>query len=155
MHIATILLLMQFGVSFNREAIMEATFEVKHISVSINRPAPDVYAFISDGGNLAQWATGLGNKFQRDGDQWLVQGPLGTVRLRIARSNEFGVADQTVTLESGVTVHNPIRVVANGQGSTVTFTLMRLPGVSEEKFNDDAKWVEKDFATLKALLEKR
>ena len=34
------------------------------------------------------------------------------------------------------------------------FTLMRLSGVSEQTFNDDAKWVEKDLTTLKSLLEK-
>jgi hypothetical protein len=75
--------------------------------------------------------------------------------VRLAKPNEFGVADQDVTLETGVTVHNPIRVVPNGTGSTVTFTLMRLAGVSEQMFNDDAKWIEKDLATLKALLEQR
>jgi hypothetical protein len=35
----------------------------------------------------------------------------------------------------------------------VIFTLLRLPGVTESKFSDDAKWVEKDLVTLKALLE--
>jgi hypothetical protein len=140
--------------SQSRKALMADTFEVRHISVSIVRPPGEVYAYISDGANLALWATGLGASFQREGDLWLVQGPLGSVRVRIAPLNEFGVADQTVTLQSGVTVHNPIRVVANGEGSTVTFTLMRLPGVSERKFNDDAKWVEKDLMTLKAILER-
>jgi hypothetical protein len=34
-----------------------------------------------------------------------------------------------------------------------TFTLMRLPGVSEEKFHEDALWVERDLLRLKQLLE--
>ena len=42
-----------------------------------------------------------------------------------------------------VIVHNAIRVIPNGIGSTVTFTIMRLSGVSEQKFDDDAKWVER------------
>ena len=134
---------------------MNGPFEVRHISVSIVRPPRDVYAFISDGDNLAQWASGLGSGIHREGDEWVVQGPLGTARVRFAAPNEFGVADHAVTLENGVTVHNPIRVVANGDGSTVTFTLMRLAGVSEEKFNEDAKWVEGDLARLKAVLERR
>jgi hypothetical protein len=137
------------------EKAMSDLFEFKHISVSINRSPSDVYAFISDGANLAQWASGLGTTFQRDGDEWLVQGPLGTARVRLSKPNDFGVADQTVTLDTGVTVQNPIRVVPNGDGCTVTFTLMRLCDVSERKFNDDAAWVQKDLETLKAILEKR
>lgn len=129
-------------------------FEFRHVSVSINRAPKDVYAFIADGNNLTQWATGLGTTFRRDGDQWIAQGPLGTARVRLAKPNEFGVADHTVTLESGVSVHNPLRVVPNGAGSTVIFTVFRLPGVPEQKFNEDAAWVEKDLMTLKAILER-
>jgi hypothetical protein len=130
-------------------------FEVRHVSVSIGRAPSEVYAFISNGENLPRWATGLGNMFRRVADEWLAEGPLGTVKIRLARPNDFGVADQDVVLETGVTIHNPIRVVPNGTDSTVTFTLMRLAGVSEQQFNDDAKWVERDLTTLKALLEKR
>jgi hypothetical protein len=134
---------------------MDTTSEVRHITVSIDRSPQDVYAFISDGANLARWASGVGTTVRREGDHWLAQGPIGTVRVRIANPNDFGVADQDVTLETGVTVHNPIRVVPNGAGSTVTFTLMRLQDVSDQQFNDDAAWVQRDLDTLKALLEKR
>jgi hypothetical protein len=135
------------------KSFQDATLEVRHISVSINRSVADVYRFISDGEKLQQWATGLGTTYRRDGDDWIVQGPLGTVRARLAKPNEFGVADQMVTLETGITIHNPIRVVQNGKGSTVTFWLMRLPGVSDTQFDADAQWVQKDLATLKRLLE--
>jgi hypothetical protein len=133
----------------------EDMFEVRHISVSIARPPRDVYDFIMEGNNLSQWATGLGTQFQRDGDHWVAQGPLGTASVRLAKRNDFGVADQTVTLESGLTVQNPIRVIANGKGSTVMFTLMRQPGVSEQKFESDAAWVQKDLEGLKMILETR
>jgi hypothetical protein len=132
---------------------MEGLFEVRNITVSIHRSPRDVYAFISNGENVPRWATGLGNEIQRVDSEWLAEGPLGKVRVRFAPPNDLGVADHDVVLETGVTVHNPIRVVPNGAGSTVIFTLMRLPGVSEQDFEDDAKTVEKDLTTLKALLE--
>ena len=134
---------------------MGTTYEVRHIRVSIDRAAAEVYAFIADGNNLRRWASGLGDSVERDGDEWRAEGPLGTVRLRLAKPNDFGVADHTVTLADGTVVHNPLRVVANGDGSTVTFMLMRLPGVSPQKFKDDAAWVEKDLTTLKRVLEGR
>jgi hypothetical protein len=137
------------------DLVVEDTLEFRHISVSVNRSWNEVYDFVSNGDNFGQWASGLGQTFRRAGNEWVAQGPLGTVRVRIVKRNEFGVADHDVVLETGVTVRNPIRVIPNGTGSTVTFTLLRMAGVSEQKFNDDAKAVENDLLSLKAILEKQ
>jgi len=75
--------------------------------------------------------------------------------VRFVKRNAFGVLDHDVVLESGATIHNPIRVVPNGAGSEVMFTLLRQAGVPAEKFAEDAKAVERDLRTLKALLEER
>ena len=133
---------------------MAGTFEVRNIIVSIERPPEAVYAFASDGANLPRWASGLGGTIQRIDGDWVVDGPLGRVRVRLAAANPFGVLDHDVVLPSGVTVHNAMRVVPNGTGSAVMFTLLRLPGVTAEKFSEDARWVDKDLVTLKDLLEK-
>lgn len=133
---------------------MDGLFEVRNISVSIQRSPEDVYAFISDGNNIPRWAAGLGTSIRRADGEWIADGPLGEVKVRFAEPNDFGVADHDVVVpETGDTVHNPIRVVPNGSGSTVIFTLMRLPGVSENQFSEDAKTVERDLTTLKRILE--
>jgi hypothetical protein len=132
---------------------VEGLFEVRNISVSIHRSAKDVYAFISNGENVPRWATGLGSEVRRVDGEWLAEGPLGRVKVRFAAPNSLGVADHDVIFETGVVVHNPIRVVPNGTGSTVIFTLMRLPDVSEREFDADGQAVEKDLTKLKALLE--
>ena len=59
---------------------MEGPFEVQHISISIRRSPNDVYAFITNGEYLSRWATGLGDKIQRVGGEWVAEGPLGKVR---------------------------------------------------------------------------
>jgi hypothetical protein len=46
-----------------------------------------------------------------------------------------------------------MRVIANGDGSEVVLTLIRLPDVTDEQFASDAEWVERDLRALKALLE--
>lgn len=132
---------------------MTELFEVKNVSVSIRRSPTDVYRFTSNGENLPRWASGLGDTIENVGGNWIAQGPLGRVKIRFAAPNELGVLDHDVTLETGTTVHNPMRVVPNGAGSTLLFTLFRLPGVSEQKFAEDARWVEKDLMTLKRVLE--
>ena len=63
--------------------------------------------------------------------------------------------DHDVKLESGVTIHNPMRVVPNGEGSEFMFTLIRQPGMSDGQFAEDKAAVESDLKTLKDLLERK
>jgi hypothetical protein len=74
--------------------------------------------------------------------------------VKFAERNAFGVMDHDVTLESGVTVHNPMRVVPHGEGSEVMFTLIRQPGTPDEQVATDKATVETDLRTLKNLLER-
>ena len=127
--------------------------DVHHISTSIARRPSDVYVFASDPRNLPRWASGLARaEVTPDGDAWVADAPFGRVRVKFAPRNSFGVMDHDVTLESGVTVHNPMRVVPNGEGSECVFTLIRQPGMSDEQLAKDKATVEKDLKTLKGLL---
>jgi hypothetical protein len=129
--------------------------EVRHVSVSVDSPPEAVYGFAARIENLPKWATGLCQTIRNVNGEWIADGPVGKVKVRFAKRNAFGVLDHDVVLESGDTIHNPIRVVPNGAGSEVMFTLLRQPGVPAEKFAEDAKAVKRDLRTLKALLEER
>jgi hypothetical protein len=131
------------------------THQVRHISVSINRQPHEVYSFVSDPENLPKWATGLGGSIGQVQGEWIADSPMGKIRIKFAEKNTFGVLDHEVILESGVRIENPMRVIANGEGSEIFFTLIRQPEMSDEKFEEDAKWVEKDLKILKGLLEGR
>ncbi len=126
---------------------------VRHISISIDRPPAEVYAFASNPENLPRWASGLGGSIKNTGGEWVADSPMGKIKIRFAKANDLGVLDHEVILESGEKFLNPMRVVPNGKGSEVTFTLFRQPNMTDEKFEGDAQWVEKDLATLKNLLE--
>jgi hypothetical protein len=130
------------------------TFTAKHISVSINRPAAQVYEFASNPENLPKWAAGLSGSIKKADEDWVAESPMGTVKVKFADKNKFGVLDHDVTLPSGVKVYNPMRVFPNNDGSELVFTLYRRPGVSDQEFAEDAKAVEKDLAKLKTLLER-
>lgn len=130
-----------------------ATHEAKIIHITIARDWREVYAFMAKPENMPLWASGLSSGLTRDGEDWLAPGPLGNARVHFAPDNAFGVVDHLVTLEDGTKVHNALRVVPNGDGAEVMFTLLRLPGMSAEQFAGDAGWVEKDLATLKSIME--
>lgn len=127
--------------------------EVRHVSIAIACHPEKVYEFASNPVNLPRWAEGLArSEVYHDGDHWVADSPMGEVRIRFAAPNSLGVLDHDVTLPSGETVHNPMRVVPNGEGSEVTFVLFRRPGVD---FAADLAMVEGDLDRLKGLLRRK
>lgn len=126
---------------------------VRHLSVSIDRPPADVYAFVRDPSSLPRWAAGLGSAIAEVNGEWIADAPVGRVKVRFVERNALGVLDHEVTLPSGASVLNPLRVLPNGTGSEVAFTLVRQPGTTDQAFEDDARAVERDLAALKRLLE--
>jgi hypothetical protein len=132
---------------------MMGTHQARVIGVAIDRPPREVYDFVVIPENLPAWASGLGTSGRRVGDEWLAQTEQGPVRVRFVERNDFGVLDHHVTLPGGQVVYNPMRVVANGGGSEVTFTLFRPPGVADDAFEADAAWIARDLQGLKRLLE--
>jgi hypothetical protein len=124
------------------------------VSVSIDRAPDDVYRFASNMETWPQWASGLGKSIRRDGSDWIADGPLGQVRVRLAAPNPFRVLDHDVTLPAGVSIHNPLRVLPNGAGSEVIFSVFRQPDTPEHDFQADLLAVEKDLRAMKQLLER-
>jgi uncharacterized protein YndB with AHSA1/START domain len=127
----------------------------RHISVHIDRTPTEVYDFAADPLNLPRWAAGLAGAEveQQAGDRWSTESPMGRVSFRFAPRNELGVLDHEVTLPSGETVLNPMRVIPDGTSSEVVFTLRRQPGMTDEHYEADAAAVQADLETLKAILE--
>ncbi|NED84689.1 SRPBCC family protein, partial [Streptomyces sp. SID11233] len=100
------------------------------------------------------WALGLGGSIERDGDEWVAPDtPMGRVTVAFVPPNDLGVLDHDVTLPGGEVVNNPVRVITDGPGSLVTFTLRRPAGASDAEFERDAEMVTADLARLKNLLE--
>ena len=131
------------------------TYSAKIISVAIARPPTAVYAFAANPTNLPKWASGLSGSIKRVGAEWVAESPMGKVKIKFAKRNAFGVLDHEVTLESGATFYNPMRVQPNGKGSEVMFTLYRLPKVSAKAYARDARHIRQDLAKLKSLLGKK
>ena len=130
------------------------TYPAKIISTSISRSPTAVYAFAANPKNLPKWASGLSGSIKQIAGQWIAESPMGKVKIKFARKNTLGVLDHLVTLESGATFYNPMRVQPNGKGSEVLFTLYRLPKVSDKAYAADARHIRQDLAKLKAVLEK-
>jgi len=132
---------------------MSDLMKCRTLSVSIDRPPEEVYAFASNPGNLPRWVTSFCQSVRRSGDDWFMETPAGSIGIRFAAANEFGILDHTVILPEGESILNPMRVVGNGRGSEVLFTLFQLAGMSDAKFEEDAAMIEADLRMLKTVLE--
>lgn len=127
----------------------------RHISEWIARPADEVYDYAADPANLPQWAPGLGSSVEKTAGQWFVETSQGRVGFAFVQRNEYGVLDHYVTLPSGEVVYIPLRVIADGSGSEVVFTLRRRPGMSDQDFKADADVMAADLSRLRQVLEAR
>ncbi|QQC67787.1 SRPBCC family protein [Paraburkholderia ginsengisoli] len=127
--------------------------ESKMISISIQRTQPDVYDFMARPASFSRWASGLGKPLGNEGTVWRFEGETGPVKIRFTEPNRYGVLDHYVELSDGSEIYVPMRVIANGTGTEVQFTLFRVPGMSDEKFAADSEWVLRDLNKLKELLE--
>lgn len=127
--------------------------KAKTISLFIAAAPQRVYEFASAPGNLPLWVPSFCQSVERVGDEWVVHSPQGRVVFTFVPRNDLGVLDHTVRLADGVQLTNPMRVIPNGTGSEVMFTLLQREGMSDRQFEEDAGLVQSDLHNLRRLLE--
>jgi hypothetical protein len=127
--------------------------EVAHISILA--PPQEVIAFLSDMSNWKTWAPWIRSVRKSSGRDWTLDTHAGLMKVRFVESNSLGVLDHEVTLASGVTVLNSMRVLANGSGSELVMVLFQSPEASTEEFERDIQAVRDDLARIKNVAETR
>lgn len=131
---------------------MENTYPVRLINVSINKPTQQVYNFASNPENFPQWVSFV-KSIKKDGEYWVGETIIGKIRIKFTPKNDFGIIDHHVTMENGDKVFNPMRVLPNNEGCEFIFTLFRMPGRTDQDFEEDAALVTKDLNSLKQVME--
>jgi hypothetical protein len=129
--------------------------ESRHVSVHIDRPFADVYAYGSDPSHWPAWAPGLLSSLEQVDGQWVAESGMGRLVIEFTPPNPFGVLDHDVTLVTGERFHNPMRVLPDGEASEVVFTVRRQPEMTDAEFERDSGAVLADLQTLKRILEER
>jgi hypothetical protein len=123
------------------------------IHTSILAPPQDVIAFLSDMNNWKTWAPWVRSVRKSSARDWTLDTDAGQMKVHFVESNSLGVLDHHVTLASGVTVLNSMRVLANGSGSELVMVLFQSPGTSTEEFERDIQAVRDDLARIKKVAE--
>ncbi|MEX8497505.1 MAG: 4a-hydroxytetrahydrobiopterin dehydratase [Leptothrix ochracea] len=123
------------------------------LSVSVAVPPAVVAGFVRDPLNLPIWAPAFCRSVSFVRGEWVVQSPAGAVTLAFVPDNPYGVLDHTVRLPGGQEVCNPMRVLPQGDGSEVMFTLFRQEGQQDDELEQDAERLYSDLQTLRQVLE--
>jgi len=123
------------------------------MNTSINSNPQIVYDFVSNLENLPRWASNTFPSIKEVNGEWVVDTSQGQNKVMLAERNNFGILDHYVKLTSGVEVYVPMRVVKNGDGSEVMLTVFQTPEMTDERYAEDIRTVEKDLNHLKTIIE--
>lgn len=123
------------------------------ISVSIRCDPKVVYEFVLNLANLPRWARSTIRSIKQVNGKWVAETAQGSVTIDFTERNNFGILDHYVKLPSGAIVFVPIRVIKNGDGSEVIFTVFRTADMSDDRYSEDVKSVKQDLNILKNLVE--
>jgi hypothetical protein len=129
------------------------TMQAATISVTIERPADQVYEFVRDATTFSRYTTLFKAVRPAGPDNWIADTDQGEMALRFAPQNSFRVLDHHVRLRPDLEVLNHMRVLPNADGAEVLFTVFQRPGMTDSEFEEDRKAVETDLYKLKSVLE--
>ena len=124
------------------------------VSVTIDRPAAEVHAFLADAANWPRWAVAnvLAVEAGAEPGWWTIATPQGPAAIRIRADAATGVVDHDFRDADG-TWAVPARVVANRRGAEFSMTVFQPEGMEDADFDRELGPIEAEFATLKRVME--
>ena len=95
-----------------------------------------------ESGHLLNWAAGLSGAIEQRGGRWFAESPMGEVEVTIVPENPLLRPRPRVKLADGTTFNNPMRVIADGTGCEVVFTLRRRLDQSDDDYEADTTAIQ-------------
>ncbi len=134
------------------------TLTTETLRITIDAPYDEVTTYLAEPASAHEWATEFfaGPLSKGSGEEWVAQVPMmgGEVRYRQEIDLERGVIDLYLAprgVEFGPPL--PVRIVPNGDGADVLWTLTRFPGVPDEQWRASLQSMQRELDNLKRTLE--
>jgi Polyketide cyclase / dehydrase and lipid transport. len=134
------------------------TLTTETLRVTIDAPYGKVTSYLADPGSAHEWATEFfaGPLRKAGADEWVALVPMmgGEVRYRQDTHWERGVIDVYLAPQNGeFGPPLPVRVVPNGGGADVLWTLTRFPGMPDEAWRAGLESMQRELENLRRMLE--
>src|SRR6056297_3409246 len=128
------------------------------LSVDIAAPFPTVMSELESPLSHPTWATEFfaGEAESLEGGEVRVTVPRlgGECRMKIDARADFGLVDiYLAPIDAPFGKPLPVRVLENGGGATVLWTLTRFPGMPDDSFEAGCASMQKELTALKTKLE--
>ena len=120
-------------------------------STSIAAPPSAVLDVVGDPLRLPDWAPNFAQAVRPDGDGWLIDNGTSEFRIAVRVSREHGTVD--LLAPTGPPAGAFMRVVHNGQGSELLFTLFFPHGTDKAAITTQMATVEDELETVRTLCE--
>lgn len=130
--------------------------KTRTLTVEINRPIEEVYAFLVEPANLMRWTQVSGGRPEplKGLRAWSFTGPRGAVLVHFTARNAYHVLDYTVQTSPEFSQTASVRLIRNGSGCVLTHTSVQHQLVSDEAFDSELEWLNSDLLVLKTLMER-
>ena len=133
-------------------------FESKTLTITINAPFKKVMSDLADPMTHPEWATEFfsGSAEKTDYDYVLVPVPMmgGIIKFKVEADILLGNLDLYLTpQDSDFGTPLQVRIIKNGDGVDILWTLLRFPGVSDSDWERGLISMSKELVALKKRLE--
>lgn len=127
--------------------------KVQTKSSRFSATAAKTYAFVSNIENLPIWATAFCLKLKKVGTDYKVETPGGEIFFRIDADPKTGVIDMWGGPSKEQMMRWPARVIDDNIGGSVfAFTVIQMPGDSEQMFEAQCQSLEHEFENIRKAI---
>ncbi len=135
-----------------------STQETRTLTVTIDAPYEVVTADLADPARHLEWATEFfaGPGRQQEDGSVIAMVPMmgGEVRFQVAGDPKAGIIDLLLApVGAPYGPPLPVRIVPNGDGADVLWTLARMPGADDEAWEQGLESMNRELFALKDRLE--
>jgi uncharacterized protein YndB with AHSA1/START domain len=118
-------------------------------SIAIDAPPERVHRFIADATNIPRWAPAFATAIHPGDTHWVATTERGEAEIIVASNPDSGTLD--ILSAADRTRGAFARVISNGPGSEVLFTLFFEPGTPEQTVTAQMTVVDDELANIKQL----
>ncbi len=130
---------------------MKNTHLAKTLTASLPGTPQDVFAYISNPNNLSAWHSSFCRAVRAENTGYSVESPRGAVPVRFLRDDHTLVLDILAEVSDGIELASAIRLLSNGQGTEMVWTLVKPEGLSDSVFHEQLRWAGSALHNLRKL----
>jgi RNA recognition motif-containing protein len=121
------------------------------LTASLPQDAQTLFAWIADPENLPKWHTSFCRSLRKENGSLIAESPRGPVPVRFIRDDRTLVLDLLAEVAEGIELTNAIRILSNGEGSEIVWTLVKADGLSEAVFHEQVRWAGSALQNLRKV----